>query len=116
MIKLKNDLERNLGIRKYSKTVIFAVKMFGYSCRIIFREFIVYPFEIDIPLDSRIIKFTQKFTNKDFLGFWRDISIKSGVPPLHIDSILWPFLSNREIYDNRLKNLIEFLDKVYFKK
>jgi len=116
MIKLKNDLEKNLGVREYSKTVVFTVKMFGYSCRIIFNEFIAYPFEIDIPLDSRIIKFTQRFTNSDFLGFWREVSIKSGVPPLHIDSILWPFLSNRRIYDERLKNLIEFLDRLYYEK
>jgi len=116
MVKLKDDLEKNLGIKDYSKTVVFAVKMFGYSCRIVFNEFIAYPFEIDIPLDSRIRKFTQKFTNNDFLGFWREISVKSGVPPLHIDSILWPFLSNRKIYDKRLRNLIEFLNKVYYEK
>jgi len=116
MIRLKEDLEKALGIKGYSKTVVFTIKMFGYSCRIIFKEFIPYPFEIDIPLDSRIRRFTQRFTNNDFLGFWREISIKSGVPPLHIDSILWPFLSNRKIYDERLKDLIKFLNKIYHKK
>jgi len=116
MLKLKMDLDKNLGVKKYYKTVVFSVKMFGYSCRIIFNKFIAYPFEIDIPLDNRIMKFTRNFTDRDFLEFWREVSVKSGVPPLHIDSILWPFLTDREIRDEKLRNLIEFLNKVFHRK
>lgn len=116
MLKLKNDLDKSLGVKKYYKTVVFSIKMFGYSCRIVFNKFIAYPFEIDIPLDNRIIRFTRNFTDRNFLDFWREISVKSRVPPLHIDSILWPFLTNREIRDEKLKTLMEFLNRVYYKK
>jgi len=112
MKKLRDDINKSLNVKKYSKTVVFSVKMFGYACRIVFKEFIAYPFEIDIPLDNRIIKFTKKFTDKNFLDFWREISFKSRVPPLHIDSILWPFLTDRKIYDERIKELIEFLSNI----
>jgi len=115
MTKLRDDLNKSLNVIKYSKTVVFSVKMFGYACRIVFKKFIAYPFEIDIPLDNRIIKFTKRFTDKDFLDFWREVSVKSGVPPLHIDSILWPFLTNRKIHDERMKDLINFLNKIYEK-
>jgi len=112
MKKLRDDINKSLNVKGYSKTIVFSVKMFGYACRIIFKEFVAYPFEIDIPLDSRIIKFTKRFTDKNFLDFWREVSVKSGVPPLHIDSILWPFLTNRKIYDERIKELIEFLNNL----
>jgi len=105
MLKLKADLDKSLGVKKYYKTVVFSVKMFGYSCRIIFNKFIAYPFEIDIPLDNRMIKFTRRFTNKNFLEFWREVSIKSNVPPLHIDSIFWPFLGNRYLIGTYEENL-----------
>jgi len=116
MINLKIDLERELGVNKYSKTIVFSIKMFGYACRIIFNNFIAYPFEIDIPLDNRMIKFTRKFTNRDFLEFWREVSIKSNVPPLHVDSIFWPFLGNKhliEIYNKNLRILEDFMRSLY---
>jgi len=115
MKRLRDDINKSLNVRNYSKTVVFSVKMFGYACRIIFKDFIAYPFEIDIPLDNRIIKFTKRFTDKDFLYFWRDISLKSGVPPLHIDSILWPFLTDRKTNDERIKDLEDFISNFYEK-
>lgn len=103
MVTLREDLSFYLNSDKSSKTICFTVKMFGYASRIVFNKFIPYPFEIDIPLDKRIINYTKKFTNKRFIEFWREISNLSKVPPLHIDSILWPFLNDSNT------NLIEKL-------
>ncbi|MEM4772875.1 MAG: N-glycosylase/DNA lyase [Nanoarchaeales archaeon] len=95
MVFLRDDLSSYLKSNKSSKTICFSIKMFGYASRIIFKKFIPYPFEVDIPMDSRIKKYTQRFVENNFLEFWRKISYKSGVPPLHIDSILWPFLNKK---------------------
>lgn len=39
-----------------SKTIVFAVKMFGYAARIVYGRFVSYPMQIPIPVDSRIRK------------------------------------------------------------
>jgi len=74
---------------KNAKTIVFSVKMFGYAMRIYMRKFIPYPFDIAIPVDSRIKKITAKFTEQDPLSFWYVIAKEVGIPPLHIDSIIW---------------------------
>ncbi|MEM0379494.1 MAG: N-glycosylase/DNA lyase [Nanopusillaceae archaeon] len=106
MIFLRDDLSNHLKSDKSSKTICFSIKMFGYASRIVFRKFISYPFEVDIPLDNRIKKYTQKFVKNNFLEFWRKVSYKSNVPPLHIDSILWPFLNKKFnlIFFEKIKN------------
>ena len=108
MENLRNDLAENLGSKKEGKTVVFAVKMFGYGSRMVFKYFNPYPFTIDIPLDSRINKFTERFLNSnkqsDKLRFWNFVSEKTGVPPLHIDSILWSALGKSKNVIDKLKS------------
>ncbi len=87
---------------KYRKTVVFSIKMFGYAKRIIKKKFTPFPMEIPIPLDSRIKKITKMLTNKEPLKFWRAIALKTGIPPLHIDSILWNAMGK-----NKAKELTE---------
>ncbi|ASJ16582.1 N-glycosylase [Thermococcus chitonophagus] len=82
---------------KEKKTIVFAVKMFGYASRIAFSEFIPYPMEIPIPEDVRIIKVTRKLTQENPRKFWREVARQTGVPPLHIDSIIWPILGGADI-------------------
>jgi len=48
-----------------AKTIVFAVKMFGYGARIVFDKLIYYPFDIPIPLDSRIYKIYQIIQNSE---------------------------------------------------
>lgn len=78
-----------------SKTIVFAVKMFGYWARFIFNKFIPYPFEIQIPVDSRIEKiymertWKDKFTKKEVMDFYLQLSKTYNIPPLHLDWLLW---------------------------
>lgn len=112
MNALRAGIAKELNTKSYSKTVVFTVKIFGYGSRVVFNEFIPYPYSIEIPRDSRIEKYTKKLTNKEILKFWNEISIETGVPPLHIDSILWPALGNWE----RIKNPLKSLDNDTYQK
>ncbi len=105
MVLLRQDIAKQLNTKPNSKTVVFTVKMFGYASRIVFKEFIAYPYEIEIPKDSRIEKYTKKFTEKNVLEFWNNISKDTKIPPLHIDSILWSALGNSSEVKSRLNSL-----------
>ena len=72
-----------------SKTVVFAVKMANYGLRIITNRRLIAPMEVDIPLDSRIARITKALKIGNPKKFWREISRRIGIPPLHIDSLLW---------------------------
>ncbi|WP_297506759.1 N-glycosylase/DNA lyase [Thermococcus sp.] len=105
MVGLRDELASVLGSKKSAKTIVFAVKMFGYAGRIAFGEFVPYPMEIDIPDDVRINAYTRRFTSEPPVGFWRRIALETGIPPLHIDSILWPVLGGKgEVLERLRKN------------
>jgi len=93
MTALQKDLARTLETGRNAKTVVFAVKMFGYAMRIATGEFRPYPMDIPIPVDSRIRKLTERLNRNNPARFWQDVAEQTRVPPLHIDSILWPALS-----------------------
>ncbi len=86
-----NELWEFLGdvFGKNKKTVVFAVKMFGYAKRCVTNSFEPFPMEIPIPVDSRISKITSVLTSENPCDFWTHVARETGVPPLHIDSILW---------------------------
>ena len=113
----RDSIAKELNTKKESKTVVFAVKMFGYASRIVFKKFIPYPYEIEIPKDSRIEKYTKRFTDDNVIKFWNDISKETEIPPLHIDSILWSALGSSPYVKVRLKSLknnkiYEMIDKL----
>ncbi|AMQ17746.1 N-glycosylase/DNA lyase [Thermococcus peptonophilus] len=107
MVGLRNDIAEVLGSPKTAKTVVFAVKMFGYAGRIAFGDFVPYPMEIDIPEDVRIKAYTERITNEPPVSFWRKVAEETGIPPLHIDSILWPVLGGKREVMERLKKVCE---------
>ncbi|WP_171814836.1 N-glycosylase/DNA lyase [Thermococcus litoralis] len=107
MLRFRDHLARVMNSKEDAKTIVFAVKMFGYASRIAFKEFIPYPMEIDIPKDFRIENYTKRFTSEEPVKFWRKISREVGVPPLHIDSILWPVLGGDRRVIGRLKKHCE---------
>ena len=107
MENFRYSITKTLNTKSSSKTVVFTVKIFGYGCRMVFSRFISYPFTIEIPKDSRIERYTAKFTEGDVLKFWSKIALDSGVPPLHIDSLLWPALGDW----NRIKKPLKSLDR-----
>ncbi len=94
MINLNKLLSEIMNQPKTAKTIVFAVKMFGYWARINYK-FIPYPFEIDIPVDSRITKIYLKekrldqATPKEIRNYFRQLSRQIWLPPLHLDSLLW---------------------------
>lgn len=93
--KLENILQTT------GKTIYFAVKMYGYGARILTKKFIPYPYSIPIPYDLRLSKLSEYLNIKK--EDWEKISIVSKVPPLHIDSILWPLLSKNSLIINKYK-------------
>jgi len=103
MVKLREDLAGALGSSKSAKTIVFAVKMFGYAGRIAFGEFVPYPMRIEIPADARINAYTKHLTSEPPVSFWNRIAEKTEIPPLHIDSILWPVLGGKDEVVGRLR-------------
>ncbi|WP_048148724.1 N-glycosylase/DNA lyase [Palaeococcus ferrophilus] len=103
MGRLRDDIAEALNSKRSAKTIVFAVKMFGYAGRIAFGEFVPYPMEIEIPDDVRINAYTKRFTNEPPVSFWAGIAEETKIPPLHIDSILWPALGGNEEVKKRLK-------------
>ncbi|AEF96815.1 N-glycosylase/DNA lyase [Methanotorris igneus] len=109
----RNHLANQLKTKKESKTIVFTVKMFGYASRISFNKFIPYPMEIEIPKDSRIEKYTRKFTNEEPIKFWKKIGREINLPPLHIDSILWPVLGKSHEVRELLKKHCKKSDLIF---
>ena len=111
---LLNLLSRALKSPRTSKTLVFAVKMFNYACRIKTGIKRPLPYEIDIPLDNRILKISEKLSGtKNPLELWREISEKTSLPPLHIDSLLWVIYrfarDNKAFYETKIAELYEFI-------
>ncbi len=112
MAGLRNELARVMDSKKSAKTIVFSVKMFGYGARIAFSEFVPYPMGIEIPDDVRINAYTKRFTNEPAPAFWTRIAEEVGIPPLHIDSILWPVLGGKDEVIARLKSYCELWEDV----
>jgi len=91
MVTLRDELANFLKQKKFDKTIVFAIKMFSYGARVKFDRFIKVPFEIAMPVDSRIDKITKIYNSKNinFIDFWFEVSEKVGIPCIHIDALIW---------------------------
>ena len=91
MLVFLEDLSVAMSQKKTAKTLVFAVKMFSYGARIYFDKFIQIPYEVAMPMDSRILKITKIYNNSNLapLDFWFQISEKVGIPCIHLDALLW---------------------------
>lgn len=84
-----------VGNKHDMKTIVFAIKMYGYGARIVFDRLLPYPMDIQIPVDSRITKIfvrntgSDNYTDKTIRSYYQDLSSKYNIPPLHLDSLLW---------------------------
>ena len=105
MEQFRENIAKNLKTKKNTKTVVFSIKMFGYTSRMVFNKFNPYPYTIEIPVDSRITKYTKRFTEENPILFWNNISKIVNVPPLHIDALIWCALGDNIILNKRLDNL-----------
>ncbi|MGC8582884.1 MAG: N-glycosylase/DNA lyase [Thermoproteus sp.] len=99
--KTWRDLARLLGSDGEAKTVVFTVKMLNYvymCCRGVDRAL---PNDIPIPVDYRVARLTACLglikagpeealrRREEVQRIWSEIAERSGVPPLHIDTLLW---------------------------
>jgi len=115
-LHLTQELARSLETSASAKTVVFAVKMFCYASRISLsvKPDSVLLSQIDIPLDSRILKISKSLGVKEAREFWRKISRRTGIPPLHLDSLLW--IGYRLAKENKLTGIEKFDELVVFLK
>ncbi len=81
--KFLNRLSHLLNQKKDAKTIVFAIKMFIYACRIMYNEKLIAPKGIFIPMDSRI-----KSISED-KSFWKKLEEETKIPLIHIDAVLW---------------------------
>ncbi|MGQ4892639.1 MAG: N-glycosylase/DNA lyase [Candidatus Njordarchaeia archaeon] len=108
--KLRALLAKKLNAKPTSKTIVFAIKMLNYACRIVDKENRPLPMNISIPVDSRIREISSRLGVYDNIEeFWGNIAKIVDIPPLHIDSLLWVtwgLLKRRESIENRKLNML----------
>ncbi|MDG7038151.1 MAG: N-glycosylase/DNA lyase, partial [Nitrososphaerota archaeon] len=80
--------------------LIFAVKMFYYAVMVREKERIRLDMKLPVPVDSRLIRITRSLglvsdvhrpKAMEIQRAWGVISRIAGIPPLNIDSLLWPY-------------------------
>lgn len=92
LVFLRDDLSSAMKQKKDAKTIVFAIKMILYWKSISKLETPINIInEITIPIDSRLEKIFEKYKEDsvDIKKFYRDLSIKLGIPEIHLDAILW---------------------------
>lgn len=92
MITFQKDLAKVMKQKINDKTIVFTIKMFWYWARTQFDNFHYFPFDIVIPIDSRLTKLYQIYNtnpNLEIEEFYNILSKKLSIPPLHLDAILW---------------------------
>ncbi len=105
MEALNRYLANMMWQKDNAKTIVFAIKMYGYGLRILDKKFSHYPFDIAIPIDSRVTKIYNQLVDssdsfKDIVNYFFDLSSKYNIPSLHIDSILWIDIWSKLGFDN----------------
>jgi len=91
ILELQNLLARIMKQNKDDKTILFAIKMFHYWARIVYWYRLKIPFEIWIPIDSRLTKIYNIYNKSNISqkDFWNEVSFKINIPRIHLDAILW---------------------------
>ncbi len=121
-----------------SKTIVFSIKMLYYGFRASTGVVTPLPMNIPIPIDLRIATMSyianiidtshvKKSLNeiaeiimrsyKNTQEAWNIVARTSQIPPLHIDSIIWPLLNiareNNYNYQRTLSSSVKFFLKVW---
>ena len=134
--KFAKDLALSLRSKWSSKTIVFSIKMICYAYRARYGRALIAPFSIPIPLDSRIAKLSWTSGVVDVEGAslrawsdviealmgkprivqraWSAVAEKSGIPPLHLDSILWligSFVDRRRAREEAVKEACKALSR-----
>ena len=102
MFAFRNNLSDAMKQHPHNKTMAFAIKMYGYGARIVTKNFISYPMDIVIPLDSRLRKiYTEQYsdtnsTDHEIVTYYQQLAKTNNIAPLHLDSLIW--IDYREKY------------------
>lgn len=135
--KFAEVLALNLRSEWTSKTIVFSLKMISYAYRARYGKVLVAPFSVPIPVDSRVAKVSwtssvidveeeipRKWSDviKAVLRrpriaqkAWSAVAKKSGIPPLHLDSILWlvgGFIGRQRTREEAVKEACEALSRM----
>lgn len=89
---LRDDLALLMNQALDAKTIVFAVKMFSYAARNYFSKLVLFPYEIEIPIDSRLETIYEIYNsdkNIKIKEFYKTLSKQLNIPPLHLDAIIW---------------------------
>ena len=134
---LAKALASSLKTKWTTKTIIFAMKMLCYAYRAHHGKPLIAPFNIPIPIDSRIAKLSWTSGMLDIIDAkltrwsdvvravtskpsmvqraWSNVAKTSGIPPLHLDSILWligGFISKRHSREEVIKAASNALSRI----
>lgn len=92
LVILRDELAQTMNQKKDAKTIVFAIKMLLYWYTIVNDwKSILCPFEIEIPIDSRLTQIFEKYKEDytDIKLFYSDLSKKLQIPEIHLDAIIW---------------------------
>lgn len=91
MALLQTELAKIMNQKKTDKTIVFAVKMFSYWARNYFWRLVYFPYEINIPIDSRLTKIYEIYNEDDLdiNNFYKELSKQLNIPELHLDAVVW---------------------------
>ncbi len=96
MKSLNIDLARVMKQDENAKTIVFAVKMSSYAGRNVFGYIEYFPNDVVIPIDSRLKKIYRRvkggdvnYNKKDIEEYYKKLSVRANIPPLHLDTLLW---------------------------
>ncbi len=90
-----------LGARSEQKTIVFAVKILNYVYMCSRGVDRILPFDIPIPVDYRVAHLTwcaglidlpprEAMRRYEVVQrIWDEVAREAGIPPLHIDTLLW---------------------------
>lgn len=133
LYRLCKELAKIYGQDTSAKTIVFAVKMYSYVCRLC-EGVPAVDRRIDIPVDKRVVEFTilsrlvtipgyTKTTScgikkivdellskhrKIVVKVWKHVSKETGIPPLQLDTVIWLLTK----YIKNSSSCSEFIRKV----
>lgn len=92
LVILRDELAKVMNQKTDAKTIVFAIKMIWYIINIRKKNDFVFPYEISIPIDSRLTNLYEKFNdnpNLEIKEFYKKISEITNISPLNLDAIVW---------------------------
>ena len=101
LLNTLRGLSTLLDVYPHQKTLVFSIKILNYAYMCSRNVDRPLPFEIPIPVDFRVAHLTwcaglidmppaeAMRRQRDVQAVWSRVAEESGVPPLHIDTVLW---------------------------